>query len=380
MRMTAIAVLLLMPASALAQNLQEIAERLERASLLADALKDQLTEMKSGAEVADVDRAAVLLEVLRDELPTLRLEDGQTLRVRSGDPGFRALYTADRDGSNVRFLTVAPGMIASASPSWSPSGTMIAFDAHPELGRFQQAHVFIYAVSGPFTGTVKDLGCGNVPVWSPDETQIAFMLNPGNPDGVQGGIWVMNSDGTQRRRLCSGWYPSWSPDGKSICVQSLHDNPQCPHVYDLETGRERSVLGEEWSVTYSGAAWSPDGQRLIFVGRYQGKQHLATVDVSGEEETVEILYTEEDGERELHGPPAWSPDGTEVVISVQNPGPAARGGAWQNTLLYRVNVERPHELSLFEQSEVGVINRGMAWSPDGTRLVFSSERMHGSQR
>lgn len=367
-------VLLLIPAPTFAQELHEIAERLERASLLADALRDQLEEMKSGAEVADVDRAAILLEGLREELPALRMPDGQRLRVRSGDPGFRALYTADRDGSNVQFLTVAPGMIGSASPSWSPSGTMIAFDAHPELGQFQRSHVFVCAVAGPFQGSVKDLGCGNVPVWSPDETQIAFMLNPGNPDDVPGGIWVMNADGSDRRRLCSGWYPSWSPDGRFLSVQSVRDRPQCPKIYDLESGQEHRLLGEEWSVTYSGATWLPDAQRLVFVGRWQGQQHLATVDASGAEDTVQILYTEENPRRTLHGPPAWSPDGTEVVISVEDPGQQPRQRQWQNTHLYRVSTTAPHEIRLFEESEQGVINRGMAWSPDGQRLVFSSER------
>ncbi len=367
MRMIVVAVVLL-TVQASAQDLQETARRLERSRLLIDELREQLAAVKSGAELDGLERLEILLEGLRDELPVMRLPDGQAIRDRRDDPGFRALYTANRDGSGVRYLTAAPGMIASATPSWSPSGSLIAFDAHPELGRFQQSHVFVCAVQG----MIEDLGCGNVPVWSPDEQQIAFMLNPGNPDGVEGGIWLMNSDGTDRRRFCGGWYPSWSPNGDSLCVQSLTDDPRCPRVYDLATGDSHRVLGDEWSVTYSGATWSPDGSRLMFIGVYQGQQHLATVDVSGDEETVEILYTEQDSQRKLYGPPAWSPDGTEAIFSIQDSGPRQR--QWENTLLYRISTTDPDEPVLFERAITGVINRGMAWSPDGSRLVFSSER------
>lgn len=363
--------LLLMPSVATAQDLDELAVQLERARLLANALKDQLEEMRSGAEVSDVQRAALLLEGLTDELPKLDVPEGLMLRDRSSESGFRALYLANRDGSNAQLLTAAPGMIASATPAWSPSGRMIAFDAHPQAGRFKLSHLFVYATSGPFKGSVKDLGCGNVPTWSPDESQIAFMLNPGNPRGDKAGIWVMNSDGSERRHLCSGWYPNWSPDGQSLCVQSVTDRPRCLRILNLETGENRKFLGDQWSVTYSGATWSPDGTKVIFIGQHQNKQHLATAEVSGDESSVEILYTEEQGRR-LYGPPAWSPDGTEVIISIQD---AAVGGRmWSNTHLHRVRVDEPMKVELFEPLKQGAINRGMAWSPNGDQLVFSSQR------
>ena len=84
-----ITVLLLLSGQLPAQDLQETADRLERASLLIEALRDQLPAMKPGAEVGDVDRAVIL----RDELPVIP-RDGQRRRISREDPGFRALYTA----------------------------------------------------------------------------------------------------------------------------------------------------------------------------------------------------------------------------------------------------------------------------------------------
>jgi WD40 repeat protein len=59
------------------------------------------------------------------------------------------------------------------------------------------------------------IGCGTPPTWSPDGTRLAFF--------ARGSLWVMNSDGTHRRRLSpasygesSGRGPSFAPDGQSL--------------------------------------------------------------------------------------------------------------------------------------------------------------------
>ena len=70
--------------------------------------------------------------------------------------------------------------------------------------------------------------------------------------------------------------------------------------------------------------------------------------------------------------PVWSPDGTEVVISVQERA-VHRQRQWQGTHLYRLRMDQLQELRPFESTPTGDINR-MAWAPDGRRLVFSSER------
>ena len=133
-----------------------------------------------------------------------------------GTPGFRALYTINADGTSSEFLFAAPGRLSTATPEWSHSGTMIAYDSVPSADALRQGRIGVLAVSGPFKGMSKDLGFGNVPSWSPDDRQIAFLLNDGNPLGAPGGVWVMDADGSNRRWLCNGSYPRWSPDGKEI--------------------------------------------------------------------------------------------------------------------------------------------------------------------
>ncbi|MGH2567961.1 MAG: TolB family protein [Bacteroidota bacterium] len=50
------------------------------------------------------------------------------------------------------------------------------------------------------------------PVWSRSGSMIAWTVLV----GVKGEVWVMNSDGSDQRKLVDGLYPSWSPDSRTI--------------------------------------------------------------------------------------------------------------------------------------------------------------------
>ncbi|MCM2372979.1 TolB family protein [Aporhodopirellula aestuarii] len=296
------------------------------------------------------------------------------LHARRNEKGFRAIYTMDRDGGNVRYLVAGPGLISSATPEWSHNGHYIAFDGTPQLSRFTLSRIMVAGIAGPFRGRLQDLGHGNVPTWSPDDMRIAFMLNGSNPRNDRGGIWVMNSDGSERKYLCDGWYPRWSPDGTRLAIQCINKRPNRIQIYDIETGDLTDILGDEMEIEYAGGNWSPDGQALVFVGERNGQQHVATIDASGDIDSLEILYTEHRRGFRLHGPPAWSPDGEQIVVSIAEPQPQRQSGQWDNTYLYTLSVSDPGLISLLEPQRIGTINRGMSFSPDGKTIAFSSER------
>ncbi len=108
---------------------------------------------------------------------------------------------------------------------------------------------------------------------------------------------------------------TWSPDGSTLavthgaCVGGTH-MPRCPPGYStlslltLRDGTERSITtGTE---TAEWPAWSPDGQRIAFVG---GKSGEVLADGG-------IFVTKADGGRAVKlastsssTPPIWSPDG-----------------------------------------------------------------------
>src|SRR6266511_1713409 len=76
------------------------------------------------------------------------------------------------------------------------------------------------------------------PAWSPDGTRIAFMGQ--TPEGTENyEIYVMNADGTGRRRLtdspASDGFPSWSPDGTKIAFTSTRDDCSMSEASDCKT-------------------------------------------------------------------------------------------------------------------------------------------------
>lgn len=319
-----------------------------------------------------LEQQATLLDQLAADVALLKSQSA-TGASRRGEKEFRAIYTVNPDGSNAEFLVSAPGMISSATPEWSKDGNMIAFDAIPQIDEFQLSHIFIYAIAGPFRGTMKDLGCGNVPSWSPDSRRIAFMLNGGNPCGDEGGVWIMNADGTGRRRIGDGIYARWSPDGKEICYHGYSEEGAL-HFYNLETGETRKIL-RKVDVAFGGATWSPDSQKVLFIALVNGKQEVSTIDVDGNSDSLKVLYRESRPDKNLIGPPSWSPDGKKLVLSIQETGPQTPSRPnWMHTFLYTMSAEVPSAPVLLEKQMIGVINRGMMWSPDGGKIIFSSRR------
>src|SRR5215210_1244136 len=107
------------------------------------------------------------------------------------------------------------------------------------------------------------------PSWSPDGRRIAFAV--AEAGGAFTSIFVMNSDGSGRKRLVRGgvWQRSaaWSPDGRRIAFSQCTDlvEGDCSHSRIVVVGvngrglRAVSRPSEtEWTVDEK-PAWSPDG-------------------------------------------------------------------------------------------------------------------------
>jgi Tol biopolymer transport system component len=152
--------------------------------------------------------------------------DGKTIAFSGGRyDSDRGVYLMNADGSNVRRLSTAAGVV-DFSPVWSPDGTSIAFTA----GALCAEEVWV--IRGDGTGERPIL---NDPAfspsgqsWSPDGTMIAFSRHPGGgyctSASFTGAVVVANADGSSMRVLKESgvygtgfsWPMVWSPDGKSI--------------------------------------------------------------------------------------------------------------------------------------------------------------------
>jgi Tol biopolymer transport system component len=294
------------------------------------------------------------------------------LQARQGEDGFRALYSINRSGGAAEFLMAAPGMLVSTDPQCSHDGKYIAFNSFPQIGATQDAKIYVAALDGPLKGVMRDYGYGIEPAWSPDDRRIAYAINPGNPIKANYGVWVMDVDGANRRWLTEGWFPRWSPNGKQLVCHVYSNRGSTLSLVDPSDGTARDLLaGTGWELNLYSGNWSADGKRIAFVGSFEDKDRVAIIDLEAAEDPIRILCTSDDSAVKFCGPPAWSPDGRQIVFSVAD---AHGQREWWKSYLYSMAVDVPSAPVLLEEKMVGNINRAMTFTADGKTVAFSSER------
>ena len=211
------------------------------------------------------------------------------------------LFTISADGAIRQQLTDTPEF--EQHPSWSPDGSKIIYTRGDVMTNFD-----IYSM---------DAGGGNIirltehaerdqrAVWSPDGQTIAF---ESQRDGDKS-IWLMDADGSNKRKVVQGREPSWSPDGKSIAFTSsaFDDNDE---IYLIGVdGLNRVRLTENRKYDWF-ASWDPLGERIAFNSEQFGGQELMIMNAEGDAR-VRISIAEKTYEQE----PTWSGDGKTLAYA-----------------------------------------------------------------
>lgn len=101
-----------------------------------------------------------------------------------------------------------------SEPVWSPDGAFFAYEACVE----DKCGIWRMKPGDPDSSQLL-VGRNDYPVvapdWSPDSKRIVFQV--GHTGGTGEGIWSVNRDGTGLRQISRGGYtPAYSPDGKMI--------------------------------------------------------------------------------------------------------------------------------------------------------------------
>ena len=229
-----------------------------------------------------------------------------------------SLWLMRNDGTDLRRLTRDDFRTPNAA-AWSPDGTRIAYARPHHVDDRWESHLWLINADG--TGNMQ-FTAGDVwddePAWSPDGSRLAFSRQWGGARDANGDradqdryIAVMGVDGSGRRALSAGgsWdsSPAWSPDGSQI---AYIEGSSVWTVSPSGTGFRRVAAGVHDD---GGLAWSPDGSQIAFArpAESDGDTHpsgaLVAVDVDGISETV-LVDEAAAGTR-----PRWSPDGQRVA-------------------------------------------------------------------
>src|SRR5262245_9457863 len=279
----------------------------------------------------------------------------------SAVPGNPVIGLMAPDGSDPTFLVAAPAMKFNGSPTWAHDGKLIAFEANN--GKMVDGQLYVIAVRGPFKGSVRSLGPGGAPTWSPNDDQFAFQVRAENSEEQKPGIWTMNSDGSRRGWLSEGERPKWSPDGNFLVFAGKFDGFAAVYEFNLTT-QERTRLIDEKYQNIPGASWSPDGRRIAFIGYTEFASRtgeLVVMNVADRKTTVVAR-----GRIGWH--PNWSPDGTLIAFTMKDP---RIEGADRVHVVDSGGATDPVRL---KNQDVGFRNVEAEWSPTGREMVFSSDR------
>ncbi len=146
-------------------------------------------------------------------------------------------------------------------------------------------------------------GVAASPCWSPDGRQIAFVSNRGG--GAQ--IYVMNADGSNVRRLFSGFdYVTsldWSPRGGRIAFSTRYRGTLQIFVLDVERREAKQVTFD--SASHENPSFAPNGMHIVYMTTSGYESDLYIVD-SREETPQPYRLTSLQGNETY---PAWSPVG-----------------------------------------------------------------------
>ena len=259
------------------------------------------------------------------------------------DPQLADVVVAKADGSHP--VAIERAVKGVGNISWSPDSRFVAYSrASPhELGRrprWEVDHSWVVAADG--SGQPVDLGTFSDgswgPTWSPDGQHLAL--------AAEQSLWIVNRDGSGRRKLTYGDYgevgakgesAEWSPDGTLLLFSA--GDPGADHevyVVGLDGSPERLISTNSDSA--DGGTWSPDGTQIAFMTRGIGTgPYAAIADRTGR--LVRVLP----GHYAWYQP-TWSPDGTKLIVTDDRPGPNDNPGPAVRVILDAVGDTPPVEI------------------------------------
>ena len=249
----------------------------------------------------------------------------------------------------VKFFTQEPGVFQ----------TRIAFVRETETGEKQ---IVVADSDAANPQVVVDGSINLLPAFSPDGRRLAFSSFRGGA-----GARVYTADPVSRRiapLLALGDFSTgaaYSPDGTRVVFSASVDENTDVYLAQADGSNPRR-LTDARGIDIS-ASWSPDGKRIAFVSERSGTPQLYTMTAQGTDVrrlTFQGNYNQE---------PAWSPKGDLIAFS----------GRDEKRVfdIYLVSVETGKVARLTQNAGS---NEKPAWAPNGRYLLFSSTRASGHRQ
>jgi Tol biopolymer transport system component/imidazolonepropionase-like amidohydrolase len=291
--------------------------------------------------------------------------DGKTIAFFAYRDGGYDLWAIAPDGSGLRRLTWGP--FDDREPAFSHDGTRIAFSSDRGNVLGSDYNIFVLDLrSGEIRQLTSNPAEDMMPSWSPDDRHVAFASTRENGNG----IWAVDATGGAERRLSTTTKRidavSWAPDGQILA-----------HAVDGTKGwleaNGNSITGDEHVFPFRVSFVSGGGFFYTADGKIRKRGPNGAVDTipfSAQLEVTPARNTYVRRKRDFNNPaprkalgivsPVLSPDGKTIAF-------AALGD------IYLMAVGgKPRNIT-----HDAAYDTDPAWSPDGSTLVYSSDKVGG---
>ena len=247
----------------------------------------------------------------------------------------------------------------------------------------------IFTINPDGTGLKQlttNTGDDREPTLSPDGQKIAY-TSQGDPTSNPGGdyeVYLMNAaDGSGQTNLSNSGAtdgtPVFSPDGQKIAYESHHiqtSNPEGDSEVYLMRASDGSgqinLSNNAGGVADYGAAFSPDGQKVAY-----SSEGIQTSNSQGDSEVYRVNALDGTGQKNLSNNgadvddyfPTYSPDGTKVAYTSSG---IQTSNSQGDSEIYRMNTLDGLGKKNLSNNGSGVFDHSPVFSPDGTKVAYSS--------